>query len=75
MDPLPDEHQRPPITVRPPQFGLRTLLIAAAGIAVAFGTLRWFNVEPQVGYFVLGVLVVAAGATAGLMLTLLQAYR
>lgn len=62
------------ITVRPPQFGLRTLLAAAAGIALTFGVLGWFEVSAAVGFFVLGVLVVAALATAGLLAALLQAY-
>jgi thiol:disulfide interchange protein len=62
------------ITVRPPQFGLRTLLIAAAGIGLTFGVLGWFQVSAAVGFFVLAILVVAAIATAGLMAALLQAY-
>ncbi len=62
------------ITVRPPQFGLRTLLIAAAGIGLTFGVLGWFQVSPAVGFFVLAILIVAAVATGGLMAALLQAY-
>lgn len=74
MSPSPFEMQNVKITVRPPQFGLRTLLLAAAGIGLTFGVLRWFEVSAAVGFFVLAVLIVAALATAGLMAALLQAY-
>jgi len=74
MSPSPFETETAKIAVRPPQFGLRTLLLAAAGIALTFGVLRWFDVSAQVGFFVLAILVVAALATAGLMAALLQAY-
>lgn len=74
MSPSPFETDHVKITVRPPQFGLRTLLLAAAGIGLTFGVLRWFDVSAAVGFFVLAVLIVAALATAGLMAALLQAY-
>lgn len=74
MSPSPFETAPAKITVRPPQFGLRTLLIAAAGIGLTFGVLGWFEVSAAVGFFVLAILVVAALATAGLMAALLQAY-
>jgi hypothetical protein len=74
MSPSPFDTKNTPLTVRPPQFSLRTLLVAAAGIGLTFGVLRWFDVSPAVGFFVLAVLIVAALATAGLMLSLLQAY-
>ncbi len=74
MTPSPFETESAKITVRPPQFGLRTLLLAAAGIALTFGVLRWFDVSAAVGFFVLAVLIVAALATAGLMAALLQGY-
>ncbi len=74
MTPSPFEPENAKITVRPPQFGLRTLLLAAAGIGLTFGVLRWFDVSPAVGFFVLAVLIVAALATAGLMAALLQGY-
>lgn len=66
--------QQVKITVRPPQFGLRTLLFATAGVGLTFGVLGWFEVSAAVGFFVLAVLLVAALATAGLMAALLQAY-
>ena len=62
------------ITVRPPQFGLRGLLVVAAGIGLTFGVLGWFEVSAAVGFFALAILVIAALATAGLMAALLQAY-
>ncbi|NLS96100.1 MAG: hypothetical protein GXX96_28510 [Planctomycetaceae bacterium] len=74
MTPSPYESQHVKITVRPPQFGLRTLLFAAAGVGLTFGVLGWFEVSAAVGFFVLAVLLVAALATAGLMAALLQAY-
>ena len=74
MSPSPFETTPAKITVRPPQFGLRTLLIAAAGIGLTFGVLGWFQVSAAVGFFVLAILVVAAIATAGLMAAMLQAY-
>jgi hypothetical protein len=74
MSPSPFETDHVKIAVRPPQFGLRTLLLAAAGIGLTFGVLRWFDVSAAVGFFVLAVLIVAALATAGLMAALLQAY-
>jgi Na+/H+ antiporter NhaA len=74
MSPSPFETAPAKITVRPPQFGLRTLLIAAAAIGLTFGVLGWFQVSAAVGFFVLAILVVAALATAGLMAALLQAY-
>ncbi len=74
MSPSPFETENVKIAVRPPQFGLRTLMLAAAGIGLTFGVLRWFDVSAEVGFFVLAILVVAALATAGLMAALLQAY-
>jgi len=62
------------ITVRPPQFGLRALLAAAAAIGLTFGVLAWFQVTAAVGFFALAILVIAALATAGLIAALLQAY-
>lgn len=74
MSSSPFEPKQAKITVRPPQFGLRTLLVAAAGIGLTFGVLGWFEVSAAVGFFVLGILVVAALATGGLLAALLQAY-
>lgn len=74
MSSSPFEPKQAKITVRPPQFGLRTLLVAAAGIGLTFGVLGWFKVSAAVGFFVLGILIVAALATAGLLAALLQAY-
>ena len=74
MSPSAIERERIRIAVRPPQFGLRTLLIAAAGIGLTFGVLGWFKLPPAVGMFVLSVLVLAAVATAGLVASLLHAY-
>ncbi len=74
MNASPFETDSVKITVRPPQFSLRALLAAAAGIGVTFGVLRWFDVSPAVGFFVLAVVVVATMATAGLVAALLQSY-
>ncbi len=74
MNPSPFETELVKITIRPPQFSLRALLFAAAGIGVTFGVLRWFEVSAAVGFFVLAVFVVAAVATAGLIAALLQSY-
>ena len=74
MSSSPFEPKQAKITVRPPQFGLQTLLVAAAGIGLTFGVLGWFEVSAAVGFFVLGILVVAGLATGGLVAALLQAY-
>ncbi|MHB8898486.1 MAG: hypothetical protein ACYC6Y_07040 [Thermoguttaceae bacterium] len=74
MSSAPFANLPPKITVRPPQFGVRTLLMCATGIGLTFGVLRWFEVSAEVGFFVLAILIVAAVATAGLVAALLQAY-
>ena len=57
-----EKNERPRM---PLQFGVRTLLAAAAGIALLLGLLRWFEVPPAAIGLVLGMLVVAMlGAVA-----------
>lgn len=74
MSPSNNERRPSRITLRPVQFRLGTLLLAITAVAVAFGVLNWLGMSEAVGYFVLAVICVAAAATAGLVLALLQAY-
>lgn len=74
MNPSPFETEPVKITILPPQFSLRALLVAAAGIGATFGVLRWFEVSAAVGFFVLAVFLVAALATGGVIAALLQSY-
>ncbi len=54
----------------PMQFSLRTMLLAAAALAVVLGFLRWLGVPPWGYVLVLAVLGVAAAAAVGLVAVL-----
>jgi len=52
---------------RPLQFSLRALLVATLVVAALFGALRWMGVSPRACSLILLILVLGAGAAAGLV--------
>jgi hypothetical protein len=54
----------------PLQFGLRSLLVVTAAVAVLFGTLRWLGVTPFASAIVLVIIVVSVAAALGLVVAI-----
>lgn len=74
-DPTKNPAEPLPAQPRPPQFGLRSLLIGTAACGLLFASFRWLGMSPRDSLFVSGLLAASIAGAACLVVAIGRAMQ